>query len=695
MGTFVFKWEHPASEVIVTGTFDNWAQTEKLHRTADDVFEKEVTLPSKAEKIYYKVRRQKWINSPTGATALSRARAFKRYAPSAFFKVVLYKATGDRKKRSQPTIYGPVRRQPGWHKLTKPGKLRKMYRPTFWPRAQRAAGSKGQPFSMGKFRDCQIMPNPLIARSHLATARGMVGSQSGQLAGEGDAPSLGRGATEANQGFLVDGTWVTDHTAPQEKDNQGNLNNYLTTDRIKPHTTTSHTTPAAAALMSGVTPNSTTAALAKDVPKENGTSSALPGAFPETPATEPESFSVNPIPASAGSGNPITLAPGEPVPHPSTINGNTISSGVHDDEELKAAHLAASGAKEPTYSVAPIPGTADAGNPIDLAPGEPVPDLSTISGNTIGSAVRTDKESYEKAGGLGTAPSLPPVVTPEAERSAKGTGVLDLPSTSKGGLIPESSLAMGEGGAGNYDANPTIQSVGPGATTAALAGAVPLEKNRRAENGNAAIQSVGPGATTAALAGSVPLEKKTSSVPEVVKDSQEAANFPPEASAVPEEVEEKKEVERELLSGVPLAPVTSDDTTKEAADAKTSAAGAAAAVGAAAVAVGGAAFAGAAAAKDKVSEAVANAPSPSQVSKSIPLPDSIRESITSINETAKRQSVAGIPAATEAVPAPVRESISEAHQSPEAAAYAVPVREKKEVEGELLREVPTDVSKGE
>lgn len=479
---------------------------------------------------------------------------------------------------------------------------------------------------------------------------------------------------------------MTDHTAPQENDNLGNLNNYLTTDRIKKH---AHT-PASAAIMSGVTPNSTTAALAKDVPKENGSSSALPGAFPETPATEPDSFSVNPIPASEGAGNPITLAPGEAVPAPGTINSNTIASGVHDDEELKAADLAKN---EPTFSVNPIPATAGAGNPITLAPGEPVPDPSTITGNTVASTVRTDKESYENSGGLGTAPFLPPVVTPEAERNAKGTGVLDLPPTNKG-LIPESSLPIGEGGVGTYDASPTIQSVGPGATTAALAGAVPLEKNIKGKDA-ATIQSVGPGSTTAALAGAVPLEKtrRESSVPDVVKESQEAANYPPEASAVPEEVEEKSEVERELLAGVPLAPVTSDDTHHEVRDAKLGAGGAAAAVGA--VAVGGAAFAVGSAAKHRVSDVVTNAPSASEVSKSIPLPESIRESITNINETAKRQSVAGISAASDAVPAPVRESISKAHESPEAAAYQVPVKEKKEVEGELLREVPTDVSKGE
>jgi Glycogen recognition site of AMP-activated protein kinase len=56
MGTFVFKWEHEASEVYVTGTFDNWSKSEKLIQTGN-VFEKNVTLPSAAEKIYYKVRK--------------------------------------------------------------------------------------------------------------------------------------------------------------------------------------------------------------------------------------------------------------------------------------------------------------------------------------------------------------------------------------------------------------------------------------------------------------------------------------------------------------------------------------------------------------------------------------------------------------------------------------------------------------
>lgn len=45
---------HPASDVHVTGTFDDWGKTEKLEKVGD-VFEKEVNLPSADEKYYYKV----------------------------------------------------------------------------------------------------------------------------------------------------------------------------------------------------------------------------------------------------------------------------------------------------------------------------------------------------------------------------------------------------------------------------------------------------------------------------------------------------------------------------------------------------------------------------------------------------------------------------------------------------------------
>jgi hypothetical protein len=345
---------------------------------------------------------------------------------------------------------------------------------------------------------------------------------------------------------------VTDHTAPQENDDSGNLNNVLTTDRIIKHT------PETAGIMSGVTPTSTTAALAKDVPleKDLSGSSDLPGTFPETPAaTDKGEFSVNPLPAADGAVNPIKLAPGEPVPDPSTFTNHTLTSGVHDDPELVAAAKKAEA--EPTFSVAPLPAFPGAVNPITLAPGEKIPEVGTITGNTVNSGVTLDKESYEHSGALGNAPFLPPVVTPQSERDQNGTGVLDLPPISKN-LIPESSLPMGTSGEGTFDATPTTQSVGPSSTTAQLAAAVPLESSK---------------------------------VPDIVKESQEEAGVTPEASANPVEVAEKSAVETELLKEVPVAPSTSEGTGGKGTEkSEVSVGEAAAAVGAAVAAVGGAAY---------------------------------------------------------------------------------------------------------
>ena len=46
---------HPANEVYVTGTFDNWSKSEKLEKV-EDIFQKDVTLSDTSKKIYYKVR---------------------------------------------------------------------------------------------------------------------------------------------------------------------------------------------------------------------------------------------------------------------------------------------------------------------------------------------------------------------------------------------------------------------------------------------------------------------------------------------------------------------------------------------------------------------------------------------------------------------------------------------------------------
>ena len=152
----------------------------------------------------------------------------------------------------------------------------------------------------------------------------------------------------------------------------------------------------------------------------------------------------------------------------------------------------------------------------------------------------------------------------------------------------------------------TVSSVAPDSTTAALAAQVPKETNGNVKD--AAISSVSPDSTTAALAAGVSGEARTPSlkdvpggfpqtsaietsdphgdaeqvppsepapkhddnyedlsggvkldissspeadVPEIVEDSQEKADVPPEASAA---LEQKKEVEEELKEGVSVQP---------------------------------------------------------------------------------------------------------------------------------------------
>lgn len=50
----VFR-EHAATEVYVTGEFDDWGQTVKLEKKGESLFEKLVELPHVEDKVRYKV----------------------------------------------------------------------------------------------------------------------------------------------------------------------------------------------------------------------------------------------------------------------------------------------------------------------------------------------------------------------------------------------------------------------------------------------------------------------------------------------------------------------------------------------------------------------------------------------------------------------------------------------------------------
>ena len=380
-----------------------------------------------------------------------------------------------------------------------------------------------------------------------------------------------------------------------------------------------------------------TLAMAGSQPK----SSSPPGAFPETPANEEEqTFSVNPIPASQGTGNPIQLAPGEKVPDPSTINTNTVDSTVHDDPELKSQG-------EQTVSVAPIPATGGIGNPIQLAPGEKVPDPSTFTSNTVESTVKTDQASYEKSD------ASAPTGTTQNEATSS-----DAMPTGPGPMIPESSMPMGNtSNISTADMGPTISSVGAGSTTNQLAGEVPKEPR---------------------------------GVPEVVSESQQEANVDPEASANPEAVEEKKAVEEELQKKVPEEPSTSDSGMLGKSE---NGIGAKVAAGAAA---GGVAVAGAAvAANELIKDKTGTDPKaalPESVQKTVD--DSAKDSnipqqatTTSTTDDARET--------TTSVPEEVKASQVEAGQEPEASAVPEVVQEKAAMEDELLKKVPESEAQGE
>lgn len=308
--------------------------------------------------------------------------------------------------------------------------------------------------------------------------------------------------------FVVDGSWTTDHTAPQETDEAGNVNNVLLPENMSKQPKPSLFSN----MISGITPGSSTTQMAAQVPKE-GEREVRPatsgGSPPETPFHDAQEFGVDPISATAAAGNPVSLAAGEPVPHPNALTSSTVGSTVRDDPSLKRDG-------EQTFSVAPLPATTGIGNPITLQPGERVPDPSSYTSNTIHSNVTLDKDSYENSGAM-----------PQAGGQSNSSGdMFSLPPISNN-MIPESSLPMGGAGATERDTGPMIQSAGAGTTTAALAAQVPLEPR---------------------------------GVPEVVSESQQIAGFEPEAAGNEEAVKEKAAVEKELESKVPQEPATSENS---------------------------------------------------------------------------------------------------------------------------------------
>ncbi|KAL4778755.1 hypothetical protein BJX76DRAFT_352355 [Aspergillus varians] len=272
--------------------------------------------------------------------------------------------------------------------------------------------------------------------------------------------------------FVVDDIWTTDTRLPEEDDGSSNVNNILYPDQIQADSVTALPVTALPngaqnmATLSGVTPTSTTSGLAGGVSKESG---RAPGS------------------TTAGLDKDVPLEQRNDVP------GGFPAESPYSE-----------------YSVNPIPASAGIGNPIHLKPGEKVPDPSTFNQNTVQSTARTGKEAYDQpdSSQLASPFSLPPVSNT---------------------MIPESSLPIG-GGANPSFADPgvAVQSAAPTATTAGLAGNVPLESQKRQTDSTGTAEDV----------------------PDVVRESISKAHREPEAAANKEAVEEKKQLEHELQQKV-------------------------------------------------------------------------------------------------------------------------------------------------
>lgn len=286
--------------------------------------------------------------------------------------------------------------------------------------------------------------------------------------------------------FVVDGIWTTDNRAPEEDDGSSNINNVLYPDQILKDSTTPLLNGTAA--MAGVTPGSTTAALAAGVPKESSSKHGQNGYYPTISSAAPGS---------------TTAALGQDVPLEQRAN-------------VPGSFPVTPASEADKFSVNPIPASSGAGNPIKLNPGEKVPDSSTFNTNTISSTARTDRAGYEQ----GTSGGFPG--SPAYDASA-----FAIPPVSKN-MIPESSLPMGEN-QGATEPTYTIQSAAPTSTTAGLAAAVPLESQRQTSSG-----------------------APTRDVPDVVRQSMSEAHRDPEAATNKEAVDEKKEMEEELRRKVPV-----------------------------------------------------------------------------------------------------------------------------------------------
>ncbi|KAI0540508.1 hypothetical protein GGR58DRAFT_522024 [Xylaria digitata] len=360
--------------------------------------------------------------------------------------------------------------------------------------------------------------------------------------------------------FVVDGEWIIDHTAPKEADENGNENNVLTPERILSEA------PATTAIMSSAAPDSTTAALAAEVPlekKEKATDTSeadvknekvaepeksdVPGAFPETPAAELNdggAFSVNPLPAAAGAVNPITLAPGEKVPEglaaESTVSNVKLDPESYEkSDEIPVSTTAALAAGAPIESKVPeiVKESQEKAHfdPEASAVPQEVEEKAAVEKELL-EKVKEAPSTSEGTAGEGTE-KTEDAVTPGEATAAVVASVTAAAGAAAGAAITGSIAAKDVAADKTQDAVATAQTT----ATSAAAELPDSVKEQLPESIQSAIDTTQKEEVREGVSPEVPAE---------VKESITEAEKSPEAAANTEAVEEKKAVEAELLSEV-------------------------------------------------------------------------------------------------------------------------------------------------
>ena len=583
-----------AQHVYVTGTFDDWGKSEQLQKVGQ-VFEKEVQLSSADEKILYKfVVDDQWVTDPE---------APKEDDGHYNVNNVLYPGNIKRKQSEAPqaAAYSLGGANPMAGGATE----------------HRVTESSDAPPSNASFDGTSERSTPQT-QSRAATV---------SASDEGGAPTLSQDRSEQNANRSIPDVSSPSHnTTMSSEESKSNLPG----DSEK---SSDESTPMPASSQSEYA------------------SSSLPGAFPETPANEPESFSVNPIPASSGFGNPVRLQPGDKVPEHSEVTSHTVDSTVTTSKE---DYDRAGSASFPMLSnAASTVGSTIAGLGQRAYSALPsAPEVKEKANNAYQS-LPSSSEVKDKVND--TYDSLPSA--PEARQNARN-------------LIPESSLPMGSQSQNTMDAGPFVSSAGPGTTTSELAAGVPLEKKRQA-------MVIEPEDAP---------EQTASAVPDVVKQSLSEAHQDPEAAASSQAVQAKGDFEEELLAQV--SPVNTTSESVSTSQTQTSHYGLATGV------------------PQQVEQSIAQAHAspeaaaePSAVHEKQQLERELLGKVSPVNTTGDGANTSQTQTShyglATGVPQQVEESMAQAHASPEAAAEPSAVHEKQQLERELLEKVPVTEEAGE